>query len=134
MAHESTDDADRHRIDKWLWCARFFKTRSVAAQAVTGGKVHVNGERVKPAHKVRIGDRVSLSLDGAVAEFDVLGLPARRGPAPEARSHYSETPESVERRARLREQHRLAEMSRPRSEGRPDKRDRRRLAKFHRGE
>lgn len=124
--------ADRHRIDKWLWCARFFKTRSLAAQAVSGGKVHVNGERVKAAHNLRVGDRVSLMLNGALAEFDVAGLPARRGPASEAQKSYSETETSVERRARMREAHRLADLSRPRSEGRPDKRDRRRLVKFHR--
>lgn len=121
-------------MDKWLWGARFFKTRSVAAQAVSGGKVHINGERVKPAHAVRIGDRVSLMINGVAAEFDVLGLPVRRGPAAEAQAHYLERPESVERRAKMREAHRLADLSRPRSEGRPDKRDRRRLAKFHRGE
>ncbi len=125
---------DRHRIDKWLWCARFFKTRSMAAQAVTGGRVHLNGERVKPARNVRVGDRISLSLQGVVGEFDVLGLPERRGSAPEAQKQYAETPESVTRRAHVREQHRLADLSRPRSEGRPDKRDRRRLAKFQRGE
>jgi ribosome-associated heat shock protein Hsp15 len=126
------DDSARHRIDKWLWYARFFKTRSLAAQAVSGGKVHVNGDRVKPAHDVRIGDRLSIVIGGADAEFDVLGLPARRGPAPEARSHYQETPQSVERRTKLREQHRLAEMTRPRPEGRPDKRDRRLLVKIQR--
>jgi ribosome-associated heat shock protein Hsp15 len=128
----SEDDSARHRIDKWLWYARFFKTRSLAAQAVSGGKVHVNGDRVKPAHDVRIGDRLSIVIGGADAEFDVLGLPARRGPAPEARSHYQETPQSVERRTKLREQHRLAEMTRPRPEGRPDKRDRRLLVKIQR--
>ncbi len=126
--------AERHRVDKWLWCARFFKTRSVAAQAVSGGKVHINGDRVKPAHVVRIGDRISLMVNGALAEFDVLGLPARRGPAPEAQTAYSETPVSVERRAKVREAQRLADLSRPRPEGRPDKRDRRRLVKFQRGE
>jgi ribosome-associated heat shock protein Hsp15 len=124
--------ADRHRVDKWLWCARFFKTRSLAAQAVSGGKVHINGERVKPAHNLRVGDRLSLMLNGVLAEFDVSGLPARRGQAAEAQKSYAETPASVERRARMREAHRLAELSRPRSEGRPDKRDRRRLVKFHR--
>jgi len=132
-----TDDdtpADRHRLDKWLWCARFFKTRSLAAQAVSGGRVHLNGDRVKPAHIVRVGDRISLSINGAVAQFDVLGLPARRGPAPEAQSHYAETPESAERRVKMREQHRLAELSRPRPDTRPDKRDRRRLVKFQRGQ
>ena len=128
------DDAssERHRIDKWLWCARFFKTRSLAAQAVSGGKVHINGERVKPAHNLRVGDRLSLMLNGMPAEFDVLGLPERRGPAPEAQKNYAETPVSVERRTKLREAHRLADLSRPRSEGRPDKRDRRRLVKFQR--
>src|SRR5262245_5640925 len=128
------DDAssDRHRIDKWLWCARFFKTRSLAAQAVSGGKVHINGERVKPAHNLRVGDRLSLMLNGMPAEFDVLGLPERRGPAPEAQKNYAETPASAERRVKLREAHRLADLSRPRPEGRPDKRDRRRLVKFQR--
>ncbi len=126
--------ADRHRIDKWLWCTRFYKTRSAAGQAVSGGRVHVNGERVKPAHAVRVGDRISLNMQGVVAEFDVLGLPARRGPAPEAQSNYAEKPESVERRARVREQQRLANMSRPRPDTRPDKRDRRRIVKFQRGE
>ena len=96
---------DRHRLDKWLWCARFFKTRSLAAQAVTGGRVHLNGERVKAAHVVRIGDRISLNLDGSNALFDVLGLPERRGPAPEARKHYAETPESAARREEMREKH-----------------------------
>lgn len=126
--------AERHRVDKWLWCARFFKTRSLAAQAVSGGKVHINGERVKPAHVVRIGDRISLMISGVVGEFEVLGLPARRGPAPEAQTAYAETPASTERRAKVREAQRLADLSRPRPEGRPDKRDRRRLVKFQRGE
>jgi ribosome-associated heat shock protein Hsp15 len=130
--HETS--AERHRVDKWLWCARFFKTRSLAAQAVSGGKVHINGDRVKPAHVVRVGDRISLMVNGVLAEFDVLGLPARRGPAPEAQTSYAETPVSVERRAKVREAQRLADLSRPRPEGRPDKRDRRRLVKFQRGE
>jgi len=133
MTHDPASP-DRHRIDKWLWCARFFKTRSLAAQAVSGGKVHINSERVKPAHNVRVGDRISLNLQGIVAEFDVVGLPERRGPAPEARSHYAETAESAEHRARVREQQRLADLSRPRPDTRPDKRDRRRLVKFQRGE
>jgi ribosome-associated heat shock protein Hsp15 len=125
---------DRHRIDKWLWHTRFFKTRSVAAQAVTGGKVHLNGERVKPSHVVQVGDLVTLMVNGVAAEFDVLGLPVRRGPAPEAQAQYSERPASVERRAKHREAQRLADLSRPRSDSRPDKRDRRRLMKFQRGE
>lgn len=122
----------RHRLDKWLWCSRFFKTRSLAAQAVTGGKVHVNGERAKPAHDLRVGDRLSLKIQDATAELEVLGFPLRRGPAAEAQSFYAETSASLERRAKLREQHRLADMSRPRPDSRPDKRDRRRLAKVRR--
>jgi ribosome-associated heat shock protein Hsp15 len=126
------DKSDGHRLDKWLWHARFYKTRSLATAAITGGKVHLNAERVKPAHRVRVGDRLSLSLQGIVGEFEVLGLPKRRGPPSEAQSHYLETPQSAERRAHLREQQKLAQVSRPRPEGRPDKRDRRRLLRLHR--
>lgn len=124
--------SDLHRLDKWLWYARFYKTRSAATAAINGGKVHLNAERVKPAHRVRIGDRVSLALTGAVAEFEVVGLPERRGPAPEAQRHYAETASSAERRSKLREQQRLAQVTRPRPEGRPDKRDRRRLMRLQR--
>lgn len=128
----SSEKSDGHRLDKWLWHARFFKTRSLATAAINGGKVHLNAERVKPAHRVRIGDRLSLSLQGIVAEFEVLGLPQRRGPAAEAISHYLETAASAQRRVKLREQQRLANISRPRPEARPDKRERRRLMRLHR--
>jgi ribosome-associated heat shock protein Hsp15 len=126
------ENTDNHRLDKWLWHARFFKTRSLATAAISGGKVHLNAERVKPAHRVRVGDRLSLSLQGIVAEFEVLGLPLRRGPAAEAQAHYLETAASTERRAKLREQQRLAQVSRPRPDARPDKRDRRRLMRLQR--
>ncbi len=125
-------NSENHRLDKWLWHARFYKTRSLATAAINGGKVHLNAERVKPAHRVRIGDRLSLSLGGLVAEFEVLGLPLRRGPASEAQANYLETPASAERRARLREQQRLADVTRPRPDARPDKRDRRRLMRLQR--
>jgi ribosome-associated heat shock protein Hsp15 len=128
----SGDDPDGNRLDKWLWFCRFYKTRSLATAAMSGGKVHLNAERVKPAHRVRVGDRVSLSLDGIVAEFELLGLPRRRGPAAEAQSHYLETPQSAVRRVAFREQHRLAQLSRPQSDTRPDKRDRRRLMRLQR--
>ncbi len=129
----TTDEkADNHRLDKWLWQARFYKTRSLATAAINGGKVHLNAERVKAAHRVRIGDSLSLSLQGIVAEFEVLALPSRRGPAAEAQACFAETPASAARRAALREQQRLAEVSRPRPDGRPDKRDRRRLLRLQR--
>ena len=120
------------RLDKWLWHTRFYKTRSLATAAISGGKVHLNAERVKPSHRVRVGDRLSLALQGIVAEFEVLGLPRRRGPAAEARVQFLETPASAERRTKLREQQRLAEASRPRPDARPDKRERRRLMRLQR--
>ena len=131
-----TTDAksDAHRLDKWLWHVRFYKTRSLATAAISGGKIHYNAERVKPAHRVRIGDRLSLSLQGIVAEFEVLGLPVRRGPAAEAITHYRETEASAARRLQLREQQRLASLSRPRPDAKPDKRERRRLMRLHRGQ
>jgi ribosome-associated heat shock protein Hsp15 len=121
-------------LDKWLWHCRFYKTRSLASAAVAGCKVHLNAERIKPAHRVRIGDRVNVSLQGIVAEFEVLGLPARRGPAALAQAQYLETADSTARRARLREQLKLADLSRPKSDARPDKRDRRRLMRLQRGQ
>jgi ribosome-associated heat shock protein Hsp15 len=120
------------RLDKWLWFARFYKTRSLASQAVNGGKVHLNGASVRSSHGVRPGDRISVSAQGSIGEFDIIGLPARRGPPAEAQSQYQETTASAERRARLREQHRLADQSRPRPASRPGKRDRRRLMRLQR--
>ncbi|MGA2341946.1 MAG: S4 domain-containing protein [Steroidobacteraceae bacterium] len=128
----AVDKSDGHRLDKWLWYARFYKSRSLATAAINGGKVHLNAERVKPAHRVRIGDRLSLSMQGIVAEFEIKGLPQRRGPAAEAQAQYLETRASAERRAHLREQHKLAQLSRPRPDSRPDKRDRRRLTRLQR--
>jgi ribosome-associated heat shock protein Hsp15 len=130
----TTEQNSDNRLDKWLWHARFFKTRSLATAAINGGKVRLNAERIKPAHRVRIGDHLSVSLQGIVAEFEVLGLPVRRGPAAEALTHYRETAASAERRAKLKEQQRLANISRPRPDTRPDKRERRQLARLHRGQ
>ena len=128
------DANDGHRLDKWLWHCRFYKTRSLATAAIAGGRVHLNAERVKPAHRIRVADKLSLSLDGMVAEFEVLGLPRRRGPAAEAQSHYLETPASAQRRLELHAQRRLARLSRPHPEARPDKRDRRRLMRLQRAQ
>lgn len=112
------------RLDKWLWCARFFKTRSLAQQAVEGGHVQVNGERARASRQVKVGDRLRITRERERFEVAVTGIPARRGPASEARGLYLETPESEAARAALREFDRLAP---PVHSGRPDKRERRDL-------
>ena len=118
---------DSVRIDKWLWAARFFKTRSLAAQAVTGGKVHLNGARVKPARALKAGDHLVIHREGFDYLVTVLQLAERRGPASVAITLYEESPESIERRARLREQHRLAAATTPHPRKKPDKKSRRQL-------
>ena len=130
MSNPASDD--RHRIDKWLWHVRLFKTRSLAADAVSGGKVKIDGERVKPAREVRVGQQVSVTLAGRAIEVEVLALPARRGQAPEAQACYAETARSAERSARNREQQRLAALARPQPDHRPDKRERRQLERLRR--
>lgn len=121
--------SDRVRLDKWLWAARFFKTRALATEAVNGGRVHVNGQRAKPSKDVRLGDEIVMTRPGAAPmTLHVRGLSDRRGPAPEAQALYEETPESME----AREKDRLMRKMAPPPPGaemgsRPTKRDRRRL-------
>lgn len=117
------------RIDKWLWFARFFKSRSLATDAVAGGLVHVNGERVKPSRALRVDDCVQITREELRFELIVQGLPVRRGPAPEARTFYKETEASEQARAQRREQARPA----PSPMGRPDKHGRRILRDLRRG-
>jgi ribosome-associated heat shock protein Hsp15 len=124
---------EKVRIDKWLWAARFFKTRSMAAQAVTGGKVHVNGARIKPARIVQPGDE--LRIRRGELEFIVIvqGISNRRRPAKEAQLLYEETESSLQQREGIREQKRLAaanNMYGPMK--RPDKRSRRQIRSFTR--
>ncbi len=115
------------RLDKWLWCARFHKTRALAVEAIQGGHVHVNGQRVKPSKAVRPGDRLRITRGGDTWEITITALADRRGPASEARTLYIEDETSRARREALREQRRLAA---PRPEKRPDKRQRRRIVRF----
>jgi ribosome-associated heat shock protein Hsp15 len=118
------------RIDKWLWCARFYKSRSQATAAVAGGLVHVNGERVKASRAVHVDDRIEITRDELRFEVVIRSLPVRRGPAPEARTHYVETEASVAAREQRRERSRLAP---PAPVGRPDKHARRMLRDLRRG-
>jgi ribosome-associated heat shock protein Hsp15 len=123
----ATAPAASLRVDKWLWSARFFKTRGLAQEAVDGGHVQLNGERVKAARAVRAGDRLRIVRERERIEIEVLGIPARRGPAAEAQQLYVESDESRAARERQREFNRL---SMPIPESRPDKRARRELMRL----
>jgi len=125
-----SDSNDKVRIDKWLWAARFFKTRSLATEAVDGGKVDVNGARVKPAKLIGPGDEVRVRVGPQLFVVMVKDTAERRGPASVARELYDETPESLAARERAAEQHRLAATTFDFDEGRPNKKDRRELRKF----
>src|SRR5690349_6583180 len=108
MSEDAATEQERLRIDRWLWCARFFKSRSVAAAAVRGGQVRLNGQRVKPAHAVKVGDALTLVLDhDQQRDVRIAAIPERRGPAAEAAATYVETPESIERRRLAAEQRAL---------------------------
>ncbi len=121
-----TDAPRRVRLDKWLWAARFFKTRALAVAAISGGHVHVNGQRVKPSRAVNVGDRLRIVRGHSTFEVVVRGLSERRGPAREAQQLYEETAESRARREREAEQRRLLRASGPVPAERPDRRARRR--------
>lgn len=117
---------DKIRLDKWLWAARFYKTRSLAVQEIGKGRVLVNGQPAKPAREVAMGDLVSVRKEGPPLEVRVCGISSVRGPAPAARRLYEETPASVAARERAAEIRRLApEPAIEITAGRPTKRDRR---------
>jgi ribosome-associated heat shock protein Hsp15 len=126
---ESSSDTQSLRVDKWLWFARFFKSRSQATAAVAGGLVHVNDERIKPSRSIQINDRLTITRDESRFVVIVKSLPNRRGPATEAREAYEETPESIAVREARRQQARLAP---PAPEGRPDKHARKMLRDLRR--
>jgi ribosome-associated heat shock protein Hsp15 len=130
---EEDRDEERTRLDKWLWAARFYKTRALAAEAVTGGKVHLNGARTKPAKALRVGDEVTITQPPYEHVVIVRGLSSRRGPAREAVLLYEETEESRQRREALREQMRLQPAPIP-HRGPMTKKERREVMRFKRGE
>lgn len=118
------------RVDKWLWAARFFKTRSAAQQAIDGGRIKLDGERVKPAKTVSIGDRLSIHIGMYEWLVTVRGLSDKRGPATEARELYEEDVESAAKRAEQVEKRKTYGHPGADREGRPTKRDRRQLERW----
>ncbi len=118
------------RLDKWLWAARFFKTRALAQQAIAGGRVKLNGDRVKPAHAVRPGDAIAVRVEELEWQVFVRGLSERRGPAPEAKKLYEESAASLAARQALVDLRRWGAEPASRLKGRPTKRDRRLLEKL----
>ena len=122
------------RIDKWLWAARFFKTRGAATEAVLGGRVHVNGERVKPAKDVRAGDTIHVTIATLRRTVVVQGVADKRGPASVAATLYEETPESIAERERHAAERRLARPLGADLGARPTKQDRRRLDALRRAQ
>jgi ribosome-associated heat shock protein Hsp15 len=123
-------DDEPTRIDRWLFFVRLFKSRSLASEAVTGGKVHVNGERVKPSRVVRPGDQIIFNRGAVAFDCEVTGLPLRRGPASAAAACFRESEASVVRRTQFAERMRLSAAFAPRPQGRPDKHQRRELRRI----
>jgi len=124
---------NRVRLDKWLWAARFYKTRTLATQEVVRGRVTVNDQTVKAAREVRVGDRVTIQQQGYSQVLVVRSISDQRGSATVARTLYAETPESLAARERALQQRRLApEPAATLEQGRPTKRDRRALAEWQR--
>ena len=117
------------RIDKWLWAARFFKTRNSAANAVHGGKVHVNGQRVKPSRSIQIGDKLEITRGQYQAVVEIEALSENRGPAKEARKLYKESLESIEKRELKIQQQKLLNAIVPQTKRKPDKWQRRQIRK-----
>jgi ribosome-associated heat shock protein Hsp15 len=131
MPKDDGDRSDRVRLDKWLWAARFFKTRSLAVEAIDGGKVEVNGDRAKRAKQLQLGDEVRVRLGPYEHVVAVRGLSERRGPAVEAATLYEETAASRAAREATAERLRLgATLFQYEERGRPTKRDRREIERF----
>jgi len=126
----AASEMENVRLDKWLWAARFFKTRSLATDAVNGGKVELNGQRPKPAKEVKVGDLLRIRVGPFVHAVTVRALSDRRGPASAAALLFEESAESIAARERLREQHRLAPSVQYEEGGRPTKKDRRTMSAF----
>ena len=118
------------RIDKWLWAARFYKTRSMATSAVDGGRVHVNGHRIKASYRVKISDVVALSRQGCKQEVVVCAINDQRRPASEAQQLYRESEESIAQRELLAAQRKILNQGLPRTARKPNKHERKEIRKI----
>lgn len=124
-------DTEKVRLDKWLWAARFFKTRQLAAEAINGGKVHLNGQRAKPGKEVKVGSRLRIHKGSLKWEIEVLVLATQRRPAMEAKAFYLESEESFLKRQRLTEEIRAQKAMEPHPvRGKMNKKDRRLIHRF----
>ncbi|HEX9803077.1 MAG TPA: S4 domain-containing protein, partial [Gammaproteobacteria bacterium] len=124
------DTGETVRLDKWLWAARFFKTRALATEAINGGHVHLNGSRPKPSRPLKAGDRLNIRRGQDEYEVEVLALAEKRGPASVAQQLYREDEQSRLQRERLAEERRLVAAAEPRPARRPDKKGRRQIIRF----
>ena len=122
------------RIDKWLWAARFFKTRSLATTAIKGGHIELDGHKAKASAAVRAGQMLRIKKGEQRFEVEVVDVADKRGPATQAEQLYRETPESQGRRADAAAERRAARLAMPRPDSRPDKKSRRRLRRFKQGD
>jgi ribosome-associated heat shock protein Hsp15 len=129
MMHDASS-TEKVRLDKWLWAARFFKTRPLATEAIAGGKVQVNGARAKPGKAIAVGDQLSIRRGRFLFVVIVRGLATRRRPASQAALLYEETQESQEDRAQTAQQLHEQRALRAQQRGRPSKRDRRSLIRY----
>ncbi|HEY6094125.1 MAG TPA: S4 domain-containing protein [Gallionellaceae bacterium] len=133
FAEQDDTDTDKQRIDKWLWAARFFKTRALAITAIESGKVLVNEARVKPSRALMQGNLVSVRLGPYTFVVEVLGLSDKRGPAPQAQLLYRETEDSIKAREALAFERKAQAQQVSHGEGRPTKKDRREIDRFRSG-
>ncbi len=133
-AHDEQEESSgtRMRLDKWLWAARFFKTRALATEAINGGKIHLNGQRAKPGKEIGTGARLQISKDQYLWDITVTALNAQRRPASEAALLYEETPESRAKRQTEVDRRKLDREMGVQPDQRPDKKDRRVIHRFKR--
>jgi ribosome-associated heat shock protein Hsp15 len=130
MTNNKQAHVETIRLDKWLWAARFFKSRKLATEAISGGKIHLNKTRVKPSRNIKIGDQLDISRDNYKYHIEVVGLNDKRRPAKEAQLLYQESEQSIRSREQEREIRKLSSASGHQSDSRPNKKERRQINKW----